>query len=267
MNSKSILKDGEHCTESSKPRYAILDDIRGITLFQMLLYHIVWDMVYIFRVDWRWFRTDLAYVWQQGICWTFIALSGFCWSLGGKKWVRGVTVFGAGLLVSVVTEIFTPDQRIRFGVLTFLGVSMLLMIPLDKICKKIPAVAGMVCSMLFFLLLKNINTGHLGIGGLKFGEFPKQWYRCGDLLTFLGFTDTRFYSADYFSILPWFFLFLTGYFLYRTAMQYGWMQKIAQCKSLGSLWNRMGRKSLIIYMLHQPLIYLVLSVLDFFHIV
>ena len=254
-------------TKLSKPRYAILDDIRGITLLNMILYHTVWDLVYIFGMNWGWFRTELAHVWQQSICWTFILLSGFCWSLGKRKFYRGAVVFGAGLLVSVVTEIFTPGQRIRFGVLTFLGVSMLLMILLEKICKKIPAIAGIVCSMILFLLFKNINRGCMGIGNWQFVTLPKALYHCGDVATFWGFTDTRFYSADYFSVLPWIFLFLVGFFLYGIMEKYDLLQRIAEWKSMGKLWNKMGRQSLVIYMIHQPLVYGVLSILDIVHVI
>ena len=109
-----------------KKRYWILDEIRGITLCSMILYHTVWDLVYIFGHNWKWFQTDAAFFWQQSICFTFILLSGFCFSLGKRKFRRGLVVFGAGVLISLVTELFMPQNRIRFGVLTLLGSCMLL---------------------------------------------------------------------------------------------------------------------------------------------
>ncbi len=243
-------------------RYQRLDDIRGITLFSMILFHTVWDLVFIFDVEWDWFYTDLAYVWQQSICCTFIALSGFCWSLGRRKLYRGLVTLGAGFLVSFVTQVFVPNQRIQFGVLTLIGSSMLLMILLEKLLLKIKAIPGLVGSMLLFLLMKNVNAGYLGFEGLQLWKLPEEWYHRGDIATFLGFTDTSFYSADYFSFLPWFLLFLAGYFFYRVAERFDWLKKLSQKESMGKLWNVMGRKSLLIYMLHQPVVYGILLILD-----
>ena len=61
-----------------KSRRHGLDTIRGLALVNMILYHLSWDQVYMFGADWDWYRSDGAYVWQQGICWTFILLSGYC---------------------------------------------------------------------------------------------------------------------------------------------------------------------------------------------
>lgn len=244
-------------------RYERLDDIRGITLFSMILFHAVWDLVYIFGVDWKWFYTDLAFLWQQSICWTFIFLSGFCWSLGKRKLRRGLIVSGAGLVISLVTELFMPDQRIRFGVLTFLGAAMLLLIPLEQWLKKVSAKAGLAVCLAVFVLLYGINDGFVGIlGFVELLYFPDVLYHLGDVATFIGFTDTWFYSSDYFSLLPWVFLFLAGYFDYRVTEERGWLAKLAEQKSWGSFWNFWGRKSLMIYMLHQPVVYGVLLVLD-----
>ena len=74
-------------------------------------------------------------------------LSGFCWSLGKKKWKRGIIVFVAGMIISLVTIIAMPENRVLFGVLTLLGSSMLFMIPLEKILK---SVSG--CVKCFFLI-------------------------------------------------------------------------------------------------------------------
>ena len=46
-------------------RYYILDGIRGFALVNMLIYHGVWDLVYMFGCDWQWYRSELAYALQQ----------------------------------------------------------------------------------------------------------------------------------------------------------------------------------------------------------
>lgn len=277
--------------QTKKKRYHILDSIRGITLISMIGFHTAWDLVYLFDVDWAWFETPIAYLWQQSICWVFIALSGFCWSLGRRKLRRGLTVLAAGFLVSLATEIFMPDQVVRFGVLTLLGCSMLLMIPLDKVLNerakvaddssavegcpakeknmgkrelKFSALAGLGVCILAFFLTRNINDGSLGFECLNLVKLPTFLYRMGDVGNFLGFTEPQFYSADYFSLLPWFFLFLAGYFGYYLALQKGVLEKAAAFKPLPKMFgwiDFIGKHSLIIYMLHQPVIYGVLYLL------
>lgn len=244
-------------------RYERLDDIRGITLCSMILFHTVWDLVYIFDVNWRWFYTDIAYLWQQSICWSFILLSGFCWSLGRRKLRRGLLVFGAGMVITFVTMVFMPAQRIMFGILTFLGTAALLLLLLEKYLKKVKPQWGMAVCGALFLLLHGINDGYLGIRNyVKLVRLPQELYKMGDIGNFLGFTEVGFYSSDYFALFPWLFLYLTGYFLHGAMQQKGLLEKLAGQKSWGGFWNQVGKKSLIIYMLHQPVIYGVLLVLD-----
>lgn len=262
-------------------RYHILDQIRGITLCSMILYHAVWDLVYMFGYDLDWYGSDFAYLWQQSICWCFILLSGFCFSLGKRKWRRGLVVFGAGTLVTVVTHLLMPAQRVRFGVLTMLGVCMLLMALLEKIAgllfgdKKWNLAwkyVGLGVSMLLFFLTREINNHHLGFEGIRLYRLSDSLYPRSDFMTFLGFTRSGFYSTDYFSMMPWFFLFATGYFFYQIAREKEWLAKAALIElvcskqtwisKLGNVFSYIGKHSLIIYMLHQPVIYGVLYVIE-----
>ena len=123
-----------------------LDTLRGLTLVSMIAYHACWDLVWMFGMDWDWYRGQGAFFWQQSICWTFILLSGYCWSLGRRHLRRGLTVFAAGALVSAVTLIAMPENAVRFGVLTLLGSASLLLIPLERILHRVPARLGLVGS-------------------------------------------------------------------------------------------------------------------------
>lgn len=235
-------------------RYKILDIIRGITLIEMIIYHGLWDLVYVFDADFLWFRETGAYIWQQSICCTFILLSGFCWSLGKNKLKRGATVFLCGGIITAVTVLMMPAERIVFGVLTLIGSSMLIMIPLEKILKKIKGEIGGIISLLLFLLFRNINRGYLGFEQLNLLELPKEWYR-NYITAFLGLPSRDFYSTDYFSLLPWFFLFLTGYFLYRWLHQKEKLEVLGNWKMNIPVIEWLGKNSLLIYMLHQPIVY------------
>jgi len=239
-------------------RRAGLDTLRGATLLSMTAYHACWDLVYIFGADWPWYHGAGAYLWQQSICWTFILLSGYCWSLGRHRLRRGLLSFGGGALVSLATLLAMPEAPILFGVLTFLGSAALLLIPLERVLRRVPAWAGLGGSFGLFLLLRDVNRGFLGFEGIRLAALPAWLYH--DLGTaFLGFPPEDFFSTDYFSLFPWLFLFLTGYFLYRAL----------EGRARGRVWewsvpvvSAMGRHSLVIYLLHQPLVYGLLLAVD-----
>lgn len=232
-------------------RWAALDNLRGLTLLSMIAYHACWDMVWIFGADWSWYRSAAAYAWQQSICWTFILLSGFCWPMGSRPLRRGLEVFGGGVLVTAATLLFMPPNRIVFGVLTLLGTCMLVMIPLERGLRHVPSWAGLAGSGLLFVLLRNVNGGFLGFEGLRFLALPSWLYR--NLATaFLGFPPGDFYSTDYFPMLPWFFLFLTGYFFNRLWRDH---RRIRAGGNRIPLLSALGRCSLPVYLLHQPVVY------------
>ncbi len=71
----------------------------------------------------------------------------------------------------------------------------------------------------------------------------------------LGFPAPDFYSTDYFPMLPWFFLFLTGYLLHRLCTVRGLMGAAFLRKSHLPPAAFIGRCSLLIYLLHQPVLY------------
>ena len=229
-------------------RYHGLDTLRGLTLISMIAYHACWDLVYIFGMDWDWYSSFGAYLWQQSICWTFILLSGYCWHLGRHHGKRGVLAFGGGVLVSVVTFAAMPENLVFWGVLSLLGTAVLLTIPLGPLLRKIPAQMGLAGSFLLFLLTRDVNSGCLGFEGARILPLPQGWYR-NYFTAILGFPQPGFYSTDYFSLLPWFFLFLTGYFLYR-------LRPEREPSNLRlPVVTALGRHSLVAYLLHQPVIY------------
>lgn len=239
-------------------RYHILDNIRGFNLISMIVYHLVWDMVYLFDRNWEWYQSDMAYIWQQSICWSFILLSGFCWSLGKRQLKRGFVTFMVGAMISIITIIFMPENRIIFGILTLIGSCTLLLIPLENRLRKINRVLGVIVSMGLFILLKPINEGYIGIGAYRILTLPESLFQ-GDLMTYIGFTKPDFYSTDYFSVIPWFFLFVAGYFLYQIMSEKDYLEILKKqgCQPLAYI----GRHSLVIYVIHQPVLYLLLQCL------
>ena len=236
-----------------KQRLHFLDALRGFTLINMIAFHGLWNLVYLFGLKADWYVGTPGYLWQQWICWTFILLSGFCWSFSRNHLKRGLTVFGGGLLVTAATCIAMPESRIVFGVLTCIGSCMLLMIPAEKLAKKLPAPVGLAISFGLFVLLRNVSSGSLGFEGWVLCPLPGSLYR--NLLTaYLGFPHPGFFSTDYFPLLPWFFLFTTGYFLHRVLEERKLNEKLFG-KGQVLVLNWLGRHSLLVYLLHQPILY------------
>ena len=220
-------------------RYALLDELRGLDLVSMMLYHACWDMMFLFGIWMDWYIGWPGRLWQQSICWVFILLSGFCVPLGHRTLKRGAQVFAAGALVTVVTLVFMPEDRVVFGVLTFLGSAMLLTGVLEPLLKKIPPAAGLAVSAVLFALTYHLDERWLGFGGLRLA-LPDAWY-ANYFTAFFGFLPFDFYSTDYFALLPWLFLFWAGYFLHF-CMGRARMEPLRRsvCPALG--W--MGRHSL-----------------------
>lgn len=194
-------------------RYALLDELRGLDLISMMLYHGTWDAVYLFGVAVPWYAGTPGRLWQQSICWGFILLSGFCLPMGHHPVKRGATVFGAGALVTAVTLLFMPENVVLFGVLTLLGSAMILTGLLEKALQKVPPVAGFLVSFALFALTYHTMDGYWGLGALRW-LLPRGLY-ANCFTAYLGFYPLGFFSTDYFPLLPWLFLFWAGFYLYH----------------------------------------------------
>ncbi len=243
--------------KSTSTRCALLDELRGLDLISMMLYHGMWDLVYLFGVRAPWYGSWQGELWQQSICWVFILLSGFCLPLGRHPVKRGAVVFGCGALVTAVTLIFMPADAVWFGVLTLLGSAMIITGLLEKWMEKVPPVVGLAGSMFLFYFTRYAADGYLQLGHWLI-TLPGFLY-ANYFTAYLGFYPFGFFSTDYFPLTPWLFLFWAGFYLHhlaeRTAQSLRPLRR-SVCPPLGWL----GRNSLMLYLLHQPVIYGVLTV-------
>ena len=137
---------------------------------------------------------------------------------------------------------------------------MILTAMLRSPLRKIPPFIGMLCVGVLFFVLRNINDGNLGFEGIVLFPLPNFLYEQGLLATFFGFQDKNFFSTDYFSLIPWYFLFLAGYFLCRCFLEKNSSAALPEFFKKGiSVFKIIGQHSLPVYLLHQPVILLLLS--------
>lgn len=243
----------------SEKRYLLVDGIRGLAIINMVLFHFLYDVNIVYGRNSGWYSQPQIHIWQQAICWTFIFVSGFVWQLGEKHNVRrGIFLNICGLAISVITLLFVPSEAIWFGILNFIGCAVLVMIPLHKVLHRCPPIVGMFLGFIAFAIFKNVQRGYLGIGGIKLLVLPGWLYRV-KVLTPFGFPYSGFSSSDFFPLFPWLFLFMAGYFFYSFFEKRDSLKKIAY-KNIPVLSN-IGQKSVLIYLLHQPVSMLVCTIL------
>ena len=232
-------------------RYGIIDAARAAAVINMIAFHFVYDCFY-FAGDWERFSFNpAAIVWERFICVSFIIISGISLNFTRRGYTRGLIVLLCGRAVTAVTYFFIPDQVIWFGVLSFFGCAMILTYALRGLLKKVNVWIGMGVSLILFILCYDIPQGYIGIFSYPLIRLPEGIYEL-KWLAFLGFPHKAFFSADYFPILPWIFLYIFGYILWRAVKSRGLDKRLVRSVPVLSF---IGRHSLIIYMVHQPVLY------------
>lgn len=230
-------------------RIEIVDFLRGLAVINMIIYHFLYTLVFVFGVELDFFLIASFYPYQQYIAWSFILLSGFSINLSKNILKNGLTVILSALAVTLVTYFFIPKLTIRFGILHFMGFSILIAGLFKSFFKKLNSLIGLVLSFAGFI--------YIWENGVEVFPF---YERLSELnLFFLGFPNESFSSSDYFPILPWIFLFFTGYYIGRINEVYGNVLKKYDINL--PIINFFGRHSLAIYLSHQILIYFCLTIL------
>jgi uncharacterized membrane protein len=232
-------------------RFREIDCLRGIAVFLMLLYHFLYDLNFFGIENIQVGSGFFLYV-GRSAAFIFILISGTALSIShsralnkemdgiqtesfSKYLKRGMKLFFMGLLVTLITWIFFPGQYIVFGILHFFGVSSVLAYPFLKYGKE----------NLFFSLFFGLIG--LYLRDKTFGFSTLLW---------LGFTPDNFATLDYFPIFPWFGVLLAGIFLGNSLYEGGKRRFNIQKAGKNPLtWfiSIVGKHSLVIYFIHQPL--------------
>ncbi|MEK6972614.1 MAG: heparan-alpha-glucosaminide N-acetyltransferase [archaeon] len=226
-------------------RFFELDFLRGIAIFMMMAFHTLWDLNY-FKITTFLLYEGFFGIFQKVTAGLFIFLVGICLTISYERCLqrnedykthflkRGLKVFGYGLLITIFTFFAFPNNFIYFGILHFISISILLSIFFIKLKDK-----NLLLAILLFLIYPLIRSISLPFPYLL-ALWPNYY-----LPTF-----------DYFPLLEWFPIFLLGLFFGQKLYPNG-VPKIKLDFSKFSFFkpvNYLGRHSLFLYFIHQPIL-------------
>ncbi len=232
---------------SSAERYPEIDLVRGLALVLMIVYHTLFDLNFfsVLSIDvytgfWRFFAfaTAALFLLVVGVSLTVSRARAERYldarSLAIKFVLRGAKIICLGLLVTLVTWVYLREGFVVFGILSIIGVSVL-------------------CSPLFFRFGKKnaiVGLACIAIGGYFATITGPVW------LVPFGIHPDTFWSVDYTPIFPWLGVVLIGIALGDILYPGG-----RRAFSLPALpataiapFTFLGRHSLVIYLVHQPVI-------------
>jgi len=225
-------------------RFWELDFTRGLAVIGMIIFHALWNLNFFGYTTLNLYSGWLG-IFQKVIAVTFLALVGIGLTLSANKhenyktWFlkRGLFIFGLGMLITAFTFIFFRENLIYFGILHLIGVSIILAIPFAK-----QIYANLI------LGLSLIITG-LYLQTLTFNFSYLLW---------LGFY-TPLATFDYYPILPWFGVILIGIAVGNIIYKNG--NRLKEIKEYNNIISKIGKQSLLIYFIHQPILFGVLMLL------
>ncbi len=244
-------------------RFWELDLLRGIALIIMIFYHMLYDLEYFGNYQYDLQSGYMAFI-ARGTASVFILLVGISLTLsftrasrrGRRKQGRderffmkflrrGLTIFSLGLVITFSTWYYLDEGIILFGVLHCIGISIILAYPFLK----------------YDLKRKGL---FLGIIMIIIGIYLRgQTYEFTSLI-WLGFKPENSYYLDYFPLLPWFGVVLVGIFL-GNQLYPGYKRRFRLpdpgSRSTVRLFTIMGKHSMVIYMVHQPILLSILWML------
>ncbi len=238
-------------TYSKKSRIEILDFLRGIAIIYVMLYHFLYDLIYMGGMELPFFHA----AWFEAIHMAFVGLlmivSGMCSSFSRNLVKRGAAVFFAGSALTMITDLFMPQTLIVFGILSFFGVMMMLcgfLRPVfDKMSGRVSVIAGVIFILLYFVM-SDFPDGviHLAVTDIEISLPTEAKY-----LYPLGIKHSGFYSSDYFPIIPYGFIYLAGASLSRFVKERKMPKWFYGMKKIPVV-NFAGKHSLAFYIIHQP---------------
>lgn len=242
-------------------RIHLVDEFRGVAIIGMVIYHFLYTLSNLFGIDLGESTLRIMQLIQPPLAGTFILIAGFTCQYSRANLKRGFRTMLCGGLITLFTVIWVPSQAIYFGILHFLGISMLIYEWANKWIDKANQYLMMSILVMGFLVTFNLHKGILRVPLLGNIPLPDALYQYVWLAP-IGLPPRSFISADYFPLLPWFALFLIGTLIGAQVKEKG---APAICyRKHSQILAGIGKKSLVIYLLHQPLIYIFLWSISLF---
>lgn len=227
-------------------RVQTLDIIRGIDIVLMILFNYSVTLGYFGLIN---MPSDFFYsfVFPRAIAAVFIFISGVAAYAGFEKhkenfskryFRRGVKLLIFAIFITLFTYIFVPAGTVYFGILHFFAVSSFL-VPFFIKYNKLNLVAGLLIAL----------PGSY----LQLTQFDFSY------LFWLGFMPEKFYTFDYFPLIPWLGVLMLGVYSGRYIV--GRTANLRFKSRFASAFMFLGKNSLTIYLIHQPVLVLLLMAL------
>ncbi len=258
----------------------------------MIAFHACYDLVSLYGVSLTWFVFPYIDLWRNSIAWVFIFIAGMMCSYSMHKVKRCVVYLVCAFLIYVVTTLVAVDIPINFGIIFCLGMSttvvtlVLYMLSLAsktalflKVNTIIPSFMVKVGTFILLCAMLGLFgiTYHIPHGYISFFQYMWRLPAClysSYVTAAFGFAPSYFQSGDYYPIFPYLFLYsggaLAGWLSksYVMTLQTERSRKESVTLTHGfsvallvygltfvkNLLALMGRHSLQIYVLHQPLL-------------
>lgn len=243
-------------------RYWEVDALRGIAILMMATYHFAYDLDYFADFDinaragfWAWFAdlTAFSFIFLAGVALVIsharaASRSDRSTPIFEKYLRRGTRIFLYGMILTVVTFFVDSDRFIQFGILHVIGFSIVAAYP--------------------FLHRPPATTALWGLAIIAVGlwfdanrlDVPYPWFY------WLGLRPEGISSFDYRPVLPWFGAALLGIsagrLLYPNGLRRFPLPDLNGIAPIDAL-SFMGRWSLLIYFVHQPILIAALILLGF----
>ena len=221
------------------PRVEGLDALRGVAIVAMVVYHFCFDLRYFGVARWD-FEHDIRWLAARTlILSSFLLIAGISAALARRdpaadaRWPRHVAVIGgAALLVTAASAMMFPRSFIWFGVLHAIALWLLLArLLIDR--PRAALAAGVIV----------IAAGVM----LSSQHFDNR------MLGWLGFMTGKPMTEDYVPLFPWsgvlFLGIAAGHAL--VASNFAMLAPLARMPRALRL---LGRHSLAVYLVHQPLL-------------
>lgn len=217
-------------------RYGEIDVLRATAIALMVLFHLVYDLKEFAGVNIDYQAPFWFFIGKISAL-LFIFISGLCSGFSRFPVRRGIKVLFYGMVITIVTYLFMKDEYVRFGILHFLGVAMILSGILFKLSSRMLwGLASLAALLGFWFKGQVVNTSLLLPFGLLYGGFR---------------------SIDYYPLFPYLAVTIVGILAYRSLYAKR-MKPLVEVKLNSKLIRWLSRNSLGIYLLHQPIILLII---------